>query len=766
MIQPDMPSQPDAPSHPDVRTAAGDDSGTALILVLALLLFVGLVVAATLTYAQNSIGISTRLAVEVDTVYDVDGGLKASANQLRGSSFVDSGVVHGSGALAGVVQPCPPITVAGPAAGRDVAVTCQPEAGSGAIAPAVLSRPAAALLATGTGAVSGEPGLVVAGAQSVGGPVHSNTSIVATAGSLTVNGAVTAAAGCSGSISAGSTDCGSAVVATPAVVLPTATILPRAVPDPNTCSKAGGVVTFEPGYYDDAAALTRLMSDKECVRSTFWFPGAPGGAAYYFDFHNGEGGGHPGGRHVWLVDDPAVRIVGGGTTAPGAAATVAIPGSCPSPLHRADNAGVVFVFGGDSQWQVDAGQVELCGPGDGAAGSAPVALVGAQTTISSGTGGSAGPDTEPAGPIANPPGILKMALGSASSAGVAPPQVVPLGASAQAADAVREWDDVAVSAQIDGNLVTTGNVGQQAILTISGFDPAAASPATVIPAGSVLTYANLYVRHREIRVGKGARSPVAYIQATVTPNRAGAPQVGPVTAAGRTTQGINRSRSRPGSPYSIDTIDLLATPALQEEVSAHGFTGASVTWRVATKDKDVLVASVDSIQIAIGWEPPAVVRAQTELVKGENCVGLPTTRYPGNGACAMLSTSSAKGATRFHVQGMVHAPLAALDLRHTGIIAPVVADGIVARHVTLGVTPQAAPAYAGLALNWARPLRVVLRAHTCPTGGCPAVVPGTAPVLAAPWVLSGTATVQLDDPGAVIRPYGRAVQVQTWSVDP
>ncbi len=720
-----------------------DDAGASLLLVLALILFVGIVVSAALTYASTTIATSGVLAERTQRVQDVDGALKAAVNGIRGTAYVDD---------PSDPQACPP--VAFPGILWSATVACQSQPSSGAIDGAVRSAPTQALLATAQGAVAEEDGVLVldGGHLAVAGDVASNSSVhVREDGSMTVDGSLRAVTGCAGSVGAADTDCASAAVAVPTVEPPSAAdVTRREVPD---CPGGKKTVEFEPGYYDDAAALNALMGS--CTSSTFWFPAAAGGAVYFFDFHDGEDG-NPPGDHAWRISSPEVRLVGGGTKDPGHPGKLQIPGSCTSPLHEQDNAGVQFVFGGDSRLVVTAGQVELCGPGDAASGGPPVAILGADVEFGEGTETTAGPPVAPERHKQKSTSILTMTEGTGVDAPPGEKPIASFGKKPKDKDRVVDWDNHAAQALLDGSTVPGG---QQAIIRVSGYDPADTTPPARIPAGSVLTYANLYVRHKETRLKQGA-DPVAYIQVSVTPERPGAPRVGPVAPPGEFTPGLGTNPDDDRNEFRNDTVDLLATPALQDEVTAHGFSGATVEWLVESTDDLDLKAELDSIQIAMGWLAPAQVRTQTTLVDGRNCVGAPTTAHPGSGACALVSTSDADGPTTFIVQGMGFAPNAAFDFRHAGIESPVFSDGLVARQLTFGSSSTSSRP----ALTVASPLEVLFRAYACPDGGCPD--PPGDPILEPPWQLVGTATAQYTDPGPRIAAGGREVAVTTWSLLP
>ena len=93
------------------------------------------------------------------------------------------------------------------------------------------------------------------------------------------------------------------LMADPAIAQPNSWALPFNTPPPVQAvppCPAGKVVTFNPGTYNDAAALSTLMNGSTCPGRVFWFK--PG--QYYFNFSNS-------GSHEWAVNDGLARIIGG-----------------------------------------------------------------------------------------------------------------------------------------------------------------------------------------------------------------------------------------------------------------------------------------------------------------------------------------------------------------------------------------------------------------------------------------------------------------------
>jgi hypothetical protein len=126
------------------------------------------------------------------------------------------------------------------------------------------------------------------------------------------------------------------------------------------CTSTNQLVTFSPGKYTSAAALTALTdgSSKKCKAPLLYFP--PG--TYYFEF----GDANP----TWTISDTNTTVVGGlktwGTNPPSNPSAVPIPGMCTGD-DVTDHLGVQFIFGGNSRVNVTSGRMELCAPRAGTA---------------------------------------------------------------------------------------------------------------------------------------------------------------------------------------------------------------------------------------------------------------------------------------------------------------------------------------------------------------------------------------------------------------
>jgi hypothetical protein len=185
----------------------------------------------------------------------------------------------------------------------------------------------------------------------VRGGVASRSYITVTNGALVTDGYVMAQGACTGLIvsnpPAACNQPGSVPV--PATEPSPLTSVPT-FRDPSTYT---GTCVFQPGFYNNATALTDAVNG--CTIAKF------ASGKYYFDFRDEERGT---GQNVWNI---ATKLTGGeyvGGT---------IPGTCKSPIVNDPIPGVQFVFGGTSRITVsDTAHVELCGPSSN--GDAPMTL--------------------------------------------------------------------------------------------------------------------------------------------------------------------------------------------------------------------------------------------------------------------------------------------------------------------------------------------------------------------------------------------------------
>lgn len=466
-----------------------DERGSSLLLVLVVITVIGLALSALLSRTDSAARVSTSLRDQTSASYAADGAMEAAINNLRNSAYNgESGqrcfglsdtlsliLFNGLDSAAVTCKPDP----------KQVVVHCRDSS--------ECNRPDNALLTLGQ--IPGEAGLAIdqpAGSTlQVHGKVVSNSSVDVAAGTLSV-GALSARGGCSGDL-LGNPLCNLSTLPggeDPAYPSPLSSVpVLRALP---ACTTPNSVVTFLPGYYDDAVGLSAMMkSDSACRGSTWWFK--PG--LYYFDFHNESNPLLDSGDNVWTVDGGS--LVGGTLSG----------GSCASPLDGATG-GVQFVFGGDSRLVVKSGKAELCGSYSPT--QPPIALRG----LTSGTESSV----------------------DSSGASALKPTAVSL---------VSKFGLTATPSRLataDGVAATwkSSVANDTAPITINGF-----APPTAIPVGSVLESAALKITHRHSDVTSTDKLDVSLDVGSGTPLTASV--TGAAGGAAYRTETVPLDSSRTGS---------------------------------------------------------------------------------------------------------------------------------------------------------------------------------------------------------------------------
>jgi hypothetical protein len=708
------------------RLDLADDTGATLVLALILITVVALVVGVLLSFGDTSVRTTVALRGQAADVYGSDGAAEAAITALRRSPFNNntSSPTHpqcfgaGAGGDTLLLNNFYPGTTGG--AASSAAVTCTPDPNTGAAGGLVpittANKPGNAILTMGTNA--GEDGLNVKALSSsfpfkVHGSVVSNSNIRVTNGALESNVGVYARTGCSGTIVSNPPPaCSSGPTAdpnyqfepafgSPANAVPTY----RPVPAVAASSCPGKVVTFQPGYYDDAQALSSLMNgtgSNPCKNSVWWF--TPG--IYYFDFHNSS---NPllGGSDLWTVNDGQL-VAGTPTNAAGTvlatpASPSTIPGSCHNPIKSTSAVGVQFLFGGDSRFEVTGtADAEICASYHTA--RPPIAVYGVKT----------GDET------------------LVPTATVKPSTVT-------GADAVYGATVTAASlANVDsaGAVWTkTTTASQTGAFTLGGY-----APAATVPAGSVLNSATLRVVYRNTAgVSADARTVV------LTPTAGG--------AAISTTL-----PSTTGAAVQTALIDLYGsgTSPLAAAVHTHGFSGASMAY--SAKLAHAGVETIDAVQLDLSYTPPAF-RAQDSAIPGGNCL---TSTYTGGsaGQCAVLSTPTAyKGA--FYIQGTTYVPKSVIDLTLSNITSQVLRFGVVAR--SLWIKETGAITYSGPVIEvpdnspgfGPGGTVVYLKVYLCEAAASCSAASGK---------LSLRARVLIYDPTATPNPPARQITIQSWAV--
>ena len=687
------------------RLSRTDDSGAALIVVLVVITVIALGLSALMSFTDTSIRTTVALRDQATATYNADGAMQAAVNGIRKSGYNGSPGQHCFGATD--TLPLPNFYGADSAA-----VSCTADPTRVLIQCPSLSncnRPGSAILTLGK--VAGEDGVNIKQPSNstflVHGAVFSNSNIKIENGSLETNTRVYARGACTGTIV--STPAPSCNYGTTANVLgddpgylPATAVAPAYRPLPS-CTTQNSVVTFEPGYYDDAAGLSDMMDgNSACRHSTWWFK--PG--TYYFDFHNTGPNSNPlldsHGGNVWTVDDGKL-VAGRPVNAAGATLAappdpVVIPGSCDNPIRNPEAIGVQFIFGGESQLAVKAGQAEICGTYNAA--KPPVAIYGLPS----------GSD-----PTTQLTGASALKLSSVPTPG-------QFGASATVANLVSA-DATAFASWKSTKKNDAGTV------TVNGF-----APPSAIPAGSILKSATVKVTHRHTDAGSSDGLTV-----TLTPTGGAALPSG--TAAGR-----------PGGPaFATDSIpiDTAATGSLAQAVYAGTYTGAKIAVKVDLSAKDDTEA-IDTIQLELSYVPPAF-RA------GSGCVTNGPYTGTGSSSCALVTSLNTSG-NKFYVQGTTYAPKAVLDITLNNAAEQVFRFGVIARSLWVKLTgsfsyggpvievPDDSPGFV---------FSTYLTAYVCPKSNTCAPAPGTEAVRAK------VAFVD-DDPNTPL-PGRRQVVVLSWS---
>jgi hypothetical protein len=722
-----------------VSTRAGSaDRGAALVLALLFITGAGLVTAALLTFSSASIRSATELHNRSQVDLDVDGALQVALNTVRQSTYNNaSGETCLSSGSLDIVGTSSPL----------VRVTCIPGSNSGAAAGLVpisaANRPESAILTLGTN--PGEPGI---GHSSnapmwVKGRVFVNSTITqggtacpATPQPPTINCAeiyspnakVITKGDCQGTIiSVPAKECNAAGPdpsgrdLDPGTVAGTAAGYaqpPTALSDlilrtvPTTCPAS--TVTLQAGYYDDAVALSTLSA---CGKTIIFAPGI-----YYFDFHNAEMAATgttavPRAGNVWTVNNKDSYLIGGTPNGWTTGPPPAFPGACVSPLTTTTASGVQFVFGGDSRMAVTAGKVELCGSYFSSKPS--LVIYGAKT----------GADTVN-GPITSTPsGTPSTPVGQIGYTTIPAGQVV-----------------TNLSAIGDLRVATAFIPRPSADVAAAGVVLPGYLPTPAIPAGSILTSAQVRVAHQELGLRNNDAASIS-----LTTSRPGA------TTA---TRPITTSSS-----MVTETQDW--TSALTDEVHQNGLTGLRLRYDVTATARSggntSLSSILDGVVVRLTWKPPAVRGQRTAINGATNCIG--NAPYLTSGTnCALLTTSGNQ--SHLYLQGTVYSPYAALDIAMTNASGQVFKSGLITRSLLFKVTASSGFNQPVIEVpdnsTGAAPLEVYLTAYACPSGSA-ASCSATAPP-AAPWRVAGQAQATITDTGATPVIGSREVTVRSWQL--
>jgi hypothetical protein len=422
------------------------EDGAALLVAIAFVFGMGIILTGILALADHSLFAGQRVASQRDLIYAADSGLEAAINHVAhdDSLAIDDG---GDPECWPSAAPFRPPTFNG----VTVEIDCDASEDSGADAGVGASpdnAPGQAILT-----LSGSEALTQASNSTlrVGGHVHSHAGIVTPAASArmeVVRGDVQARGTCDESkvtvTEAYIRVCGSSAtpVADPAYPLVDAGGTPMTVPPARRTVPpcTGSVVTFQPGWYDDAFALNSCAGN----RVLHFTPGV-----YYFDFTAST-------SKTWQIDSANLTVIGG--TAVGGTPSRA-NGCLREPDAPAGTPGVQFVFGGESRIDVQAGHVELC----------PTVTTDRQQISIYGVRQDSGPG----------------------------PQTPTLTSTTGASTTTPAFASAGSGAAVDGNWAIAQPMpgGSNAMLRVSQF-----SPELSVPEGSGIGHVRLRVTHREVNL--------------------------------------------------------------------------------------------------------------------------------------------------------------------------------------------------------------------------------------------------------------------------
>lgn len=303
-----------------LRRAQTKEEGSALVMALVFMLLLGLAMAALLAFAETSFRHTQSVVEQGMTIYDADGAIEAAIQKLRTNT-----------ALGNTGGSCPAFDMS-VGNGTTMTVECTPYSGSGGgLGSNVTNTPSLALLTMSHQFIyAGEDGYEQGSNNEIRmrGGVFSNSNVDTAAGgsssSLVVTGgSINSRLPCTGTISPACTVTTTVTDDPEYASLATATFVNQPVP-----SCVGGIATFLPGRYTSAGGMTGFI----CPLLLF-----PSGV-YYFDFQDsGQSN-----QRVWTLSGSRVR----------AGAYDTVTQQC--------TAGAQFIFGGESQWSIQDGQIEMC----------------------------------------------------------------------------------------------------------------------------------------------------------------------------------------------------------------------------------------------------------------------------------------------------------------------------------------------------------------------------------------------------------------------
>lgn len=608
------------------------DDGVMLIIALAIITVVALVSATLLSLGGTKFIATASLRQVASTGYAADAAAKVAIGDLElGSSapgfgglpstattpWVFDNTTDGTGCFGGKDGPTGAVpttsinlsnfyTDSQSKVTKNATVTCSVVPGTG-----IFGLGAGAGGTGSTGGTSGT-GRAVTLLGTAGGAFAAKNTNYMIHGDIVSAGPVTGTQITTGKVYAttclpGSGQAGTQCPYTGTVDDPYAAVDPSITAVPTTLGTWSGC-TFQPGYYDDATALSSATN--ACSVATF----VPGN--YYFDFHNNTAdptydanSGIPSGSDVWNITS---TVVGGqsvaGVTQP--------PGMCKSPINDTSAQGVQFIFGGDSTMSIghsgnNYGFVELCGTYNN--GKAPIVIYGldgssaSRGSVASGYATTSSP-TSTAGTAASSDFV--------PSSGTLPDALTATG------DATADWPSSGGSTTSNNPKVVLSNFGG----------------VTGVPAGSIFTSAKVVVTHKE---------------STGTPSLKYTIGSSSGTPAGLTSQ-------TSWSTQSVDLSSALSSalgPAFQTGGSAinSALSALNLTYSVATSGNSSKNAHLDAVKLVLTYYPP-YWRGETNNAIPGNCVIALVNQ------CRMIELGTSGGSNKpaLVVNGVTYVPSGAV----------------------------------------------------------------------------------------------------------
>jgi hypothetical protein len=543
------------------RSGLAQDDGAALVIALVITTVMALVVGAVLGLSGASVNATVATNSQARGTSAADAAAQVAINAVQNNTYNNDVASTTYPRCFGNTSSSDTMVVPYPGGGGSTFVSCAPDPGSGAgggLVPITdKNKPGNAILTLGlvpvgiaVKALSGAP-------FNVHGSVVSNSDILVTNGTLQSSAGVYANLGCLGSITGNPKSCLLHLAADPNYPAEVSTV-PAYQAVPSACP--GKVVTFLPGYYDNAAALSGLMDGNGgCKGSVWWF--TPGN--YYFDFHDYL----TGGLDVWTIKDGQLLagrpVDAAGNVLSSPSQPITIPGACQNPIRTVNAQGVQFIFGGDSQLFMKSGDAEICGTYH--TDRPPIAIYGVKAGDESPTGATV-----------------------ALNAVTAP---ADFGATATVAN-LKAVDNAFAT------WTNTGGGNQTGTMTLDGFPT-----PTAIPAGSVLTAATATVVYKN-----DGNLLQTTDQRTLTITPVGGTAILPALTL----------PNLPGLGVQTVTVPIVGAPSLATFVHDNGYSGARVTYSVTVNHKNT--ESVDSIRLNLAYTPPAFRAEGITLSQPANCL--------------------------------------------------------------------------------------------------------------------------------------------------